>query len=364
MTRSGRPPLSVALLRCTSCRFTAIYFLPFFGALVGGGLGTISWAAFGCLLWFAHSTGTEAVNRLSDRREDGVNRPERTALCEQVGWGRVRIVALAAWALVGILDVGALSVRRSVPLAVLLVLGVVAAVGYSYGLRLGRRGYVSLFVLTFPFGGTFMIGWTLAHPILDAPALRDLVFLAGPLLVVAAASLATLAGVKDLTDVAGDEAAGYHSAWIRFLRTHRAPVVFAVVSAPYLLLVLLLAAGAVPARDWAVLALLPAVLALARCFTRSRSHTEHMAAREVFYLYWLALESVAMWCYAPQAQTVVAAGAAAVWWLLATRYLHWHAGIDRALLAAVRRLLTTWPPPALPASPADVPAGWKGTDGG
>lgn len=325
----------MALLRCTSCRFTAIYFIPFWGAMVIGGLGTVPWAVFGVVLWFAHSTGTEAVNRLSDRVEDEVNRPERTALCRQVGFDRLRTIAIAAWALVAALDLGALAVQRSVTLAVLLVLGVLAALGYSYGPRFGRRHWIALFVLTFPFGGTFFIGWALSHPALDGTVLRDLVVQAFPLLAVGVPSVATLAGIKDLTDIAGDTAAGYHSVWVRYLRTHSRAIVLATVSIPYVPLVLLAAAGAVPARYWAMLALYPVVLVLTRCFTRSRASIEFMATRELFYLYWLALECLAMWCYAPTTQVVVASMLAFAWWIGATRYLHWHPGINRAALVAL-----------------------------
>jgi 4-hydroxybenzoate polyprenyltransferase len=355
MTTPKRSPWPIALLRCTSCRFTAIYFVPFFGALAERGLGTVLWGAFGCLLWFAHSTGTEAVNRLSDRTEDAINRPERTALCERVGFDRLRAVAVLAWAVVGVLDVGALAARRSVTLAVLLLLGAIAAVGYSYGLRLGRRGYVSLFVLTFPFGGTFLIGWALAHPVLDGPATRDLLLLAGPLLLVGGFSIAMLAGVKDMTDVTGDVAAGYRSVWVEFVRTHRGWAVFAVVTWPYLLLAAL--AATVAPRYWPMFALAPVVLVLALCITRSRTASEHMAVRELLYLYWLAMECVGLWCYAPRPETAAAALAAAAWWLFATRFLHWSPGLDRAWLTTLgdlvagRRATVPEPREGLPAAP-------------
>jgi 4-hydroxybenzoate polyprenyltransferase len=328
-----------ALLRCGSCRFAAIYFLPFYGALAGAQNARPRWVMLGVVFWFLHSLGTEVVNRLSDREEDEINRPERTALCRQVGYENLRRVAVGTWAAVAAVDVVFLIIRPSAMLGVLLVLGALASINYSYGLRLARNRYASLVVMTFPFGGTFLIGWALAHGEFDSLAVQDLFFHAGPLLLLGGLSIGTLAGVKDITDVKGDAKIGYRSAWLSLVYDHTAWVALVLACIPSVALGLLVAGRALPVRFLLLFLFLPAVVVLAQCVLRASSDVERLATREFFYHYWIAYIAVAIWLYAPWPGTIVAIALTLAYWVLATQFLHWSNGINKAMVLALRSLI-------------------------
>src|SRR5438309_2973022 len=94
----------LALLRCGSCRFAAFYFLSFYVAILDSGHGGWRWLLFSALIWLLHSLGTELVNRVSDQTEDRINRPERTALCDLIGYSRLRLVSWIIWSVVAAID--------------------------------------------------------------------------------------------------------------------------------------------------------------------------------------------------------------------------------------------------------------------
>jgi 4-hydroxybenzoate polyprenyltransferase len=313
----------VSLLRCTSCRFASFYFIPFLGGLAGAGEGRASWVLPGAIFWLSLSVGTEAVNRLSDRTEDEINRPERTAICHECGFRLILRTAIAAWLVAGGLAVAALVARPGLPLAVLLVLGALSAVGYSYGPKLSRHRYASLVVLTFPFGGTFLIGWAIGHPMTDSAALRDLLLHAGPVAVAGGLSIGALAGIKDLTDVPGDAAVGSRALWVSVIRDHTGRMAVALAAAPFAIMVAFVAGGLLTMRFLALLCLLPLATMVACGAGRAQTPPQLLATRELFYQYWIVLESVAMILYAPQLTTVLGTLAAVVWWVIASRYLHW-----------------------------------------
>ena len=330
------PSRWLAFLRCTSVRFTAYYFLAFYAGLGATAADRPGWIAYGALYWLVHSTVTEAVNRLADRRSDEVNRPERTALCARVGWDRLRLLAVGGYVLLLALGVGWYAAVPTLAVAGLLVLADVLCVNYSYGLRLGRSRFGSLVILAFPFVGSFSGGWMLAHP--DA-GWGDFVSGAGPLLLVGGLALGSLSGAKDLTDMVGDVLKGYRSGWLWLVRGRMPAVGGAVAALPFAALVALVAAGALAPRHLALLALLPAALLLTSGSRLAREPAEQMAVREFFYHYWIAFLAVLVLCHVPSAPSVAVVAAVLVAWRLATTHLHWLPA--RSPAAAVRGWLPT-----------------------
>ncbi len=339
----------VALLRCTSCRFTIFYALPFFAALAGAGQASVGWGMFSLAYWWLHSTGTEAANRLSDRHEDAINRPERTAMCAQLGWGRLRAALVAAWAGVAVLDVFLVVARPSVALAVLLVLSAASALGYSYGPRLARHRAVAPLLLTFHFGGTFITGWVVAHPQTDDTASGGFLREVGPFVVVSCATLLALGGSKDITDVSGDEAIGYRSGWIALVRRHGAWLTWALVMSTFALTAAFVVAGLLPERWLWIVVLLPLAVRLRQCLWTAATPLERAVTRELFYHYWIAYLCVAVLLYAPGPATALAVLVAALLWLIASNTLHWGTGVDRTFVRTVIRLgRRATRPPQLP----------------
>lgn len=343
---NGEPPTGrrggriADYLRCGSSRFAVLYFLPYFAAMSGSGRVSWGWVALGAGYWFLHSMGTELLNRCSDRTEDAINRPERTALCERIGFGRLREVAIVSWIAVVMLDIVFVVLRPSILLAILLLLAGLSAVGYSYGPRLARNRYVAPIVLTFHFGGTFMIGWVLGHPALDESAWRDFGTHALPFFVVSCATLLALGGAKDLTDMVGDQVVGYRSAWLALVRKHESWLTLTLVSSTFVMTSIFVVIGSYPRRFLVLFALAPLALALYRCLRFATSSAERHVTREFFYHYWMAYLVVAVPSYAPDTETFIVVAGSLAYWILTTQFLHWSPGVRLAEVRTAGFLIT------------------------
>ena len=97
--------LLASVLRCGSCRFSAFYFVSFEIALLYGGRTDWSWIPLGFVFWLLHCLAIELLNRYSDRREDQINRPERTQICERIGFDAIKAIAAAAWIVLAVVYV-------------------------------------------------------------------------------------------------------------------------------------------------------------------------------------------------------------------------------------------------------------------
>jgi 4-hydroxybenzoate polyprenyltransferase len=330
-----------ALLRCASCRFAAQYWMCFsVAAGAGGGPRAGWWLAAAAPCWFAFSMGTELLNRLADRTEDRVNRPERTALCRRVGWSRLRVLMAAIFVALAGADLALTLMARDLVLGLLLGLGLLFAVNYSVGLRFKRWRLFSLFVLTFPFAGTFVCGLaTHAAPLDAAGFVAGVVREHGGVLLVGGLFIVTLAGTKDITDLRGDELAGYRSLFAALVQRGRTGLLYAAVMIPFGACLALVAAGALPLRFVLLLVLAPVSLAIALCVARASTAAQRAATREVFHQYWMVFIGATLLLAEPTALTAAVVAAGETYWLLASFTLHWAPGPGRACLAAVAEVL-------------------------
>ena len=179
--------------------------MPFAAGLAAAGQLTAVGMLLAAGFWFVLTLAIEVTNRMSDRVEDAVNRPERTRLCEQVGWRRLALARTALWSLVAAATVGWLVLAPSALLLTLLGLGVAAGVGYSCGPRLARHRAMVFVVLSGTFVGPFALGWAAGATGADWRQLDQFV----PLFWVLTLFISSLAGIEDITDRVGDEAIGY-----------------------------------------------------------------------------------------------------------------------------------------------------------
>lgn len=324
--------LSRLFLQCASCRFSALYFIPFCGGLAAAGELHLANALLGAAFWLLLTLAIEVTNRLADRVEDSVNRPERTRLCASVGWQRLERAEQLLWSLVVASAAAWVALDPSLLLAGLIVLGAAAGGAYSRGPRLARQRLVVFVILGGTFVGPFALGWVTAFP---GP---DLGLLGGfaPLFTVMTLFIASHAGIKDVTDRVGDEAIGYRSAFLQLAERNGTAVLALVVATPYAGLALFAAAGTLPARMLALLALLPLSIALALAVRGAGSDARsQLTVREGLYAFWLAFASAALLTRFPGLPLLAATAAGWAWWLVASRHLHWS---DALRLADLRRI--------------------------
>lgn len=327
----------IALLRITSCRYAAYYFLPFWVPFAEGMGRTppLVAAILATVFWFVFSMGTETANRISDEEEDRINQPERTELCDLVGFGVLKKICVTSWVLSIAAWIATAWIQKNALLGGLLLAAIVAALGYSFGLRAKRMRYVANIFLAMPFVGTFITGWAVGHPHLEraegAPGIGWFLLLTGVFSV-------TVGGVKDITDEKGDATVGYDSIWVS-LRRSKARWSMGYVLSPYAALLALVASGGLPPRFLLLLPFGLFAVALAIWVRRARAPHEEHAVREVNYHYWYGFLTAALVLWHPQLPTVWAAVGAWTYWLLATRYLHWSGGFSRGRLRTLLDLV-------------------------
>jgi 4-hydroxybenzoate polyprenyltransferase len=152
--------------------------------------------------------------------------------------------------------------------------------------------------------------------------------------------MASLIGVKDITDITGDAKIGYRSLWVSIVYNHAAWVIVSLVTGPFLVLALLVLVGALPFRFIALTLFWPVAIAFVRCSALATEASQQQAIREFFYHFWFACQLVGFVLYVPSLPMYVVAAAATTYWLCTSQRLHWSGGIRvwkaRALLALLR----------------------------
>jgi len=329
-----------ALLQCGSCRFGALYYVPFCAGMAAAGTLRPVTALLGAAFWLTLTLAIEVTNRLSDRVEDAINRPERSELCAAVGWTRLARVQLLLWTLAATGAGAWLLLAPNALLALLVVAGVGFGLAYSRGPRLGRHRTLVLVVLSGTFVGPFCLGFAAGDPFGAASTagfaqLGEFV----PLFSVMTLFISSLGGVKDVTDRLGDEAIGYRSAFIELMERHGNAALVALAAVPFGALAAFIAAGLLPTRAVALLAFLPlsAVVALAVRGAHERP-ADQLRVREALYHQWLAFSTATLLVCFPSTELLAASASAWLWWILASRHLHWTAPLRPADLARVAAL--------------------------
>lgn len=321
-------PKLIALLRCGSCRFAAFYFLSFYVAILSSGYGGWKWLVFSALIWLLHSLGTELVNRLSDQVEDRVNRPERTAYCDAIGYKGLKILSVCIWSVVACLDLAWLYFFPNPILAVLLFLAFMAGINYSYGVRFKRKRYLSLFALTFPFAGPFIVGWTVYHPIISSPEnIFELMFKVAPFVVVMGLLIGSIASTKDITDVRGDALIGYLGVAVSLIRRHALFSILGLISIPFFVIIIFTATNLLPYRFLSLLFFMPVSLLGSLCIYTTVEEERLPVVKEAVYQYWFVLLSTSLYLYHPSPETLAVILGTGAYWFIASQYLHWTDGI-------------------------------------
>jgi 4-hydroxybenzoate polyprenyltransferase len=315
------------LLRIGSIRFSAFYFAPFYAAIdaTGGGPGWIPGGAAFCLLM---CLGVELLNRATDRYEDAINNPARTELCRQLGYQDIAVIATVIFAALVPVGLAWLLLCWNVQLFLTQTMVWLVAWNYSFGLRLKARRVAALFALAGTFLLPFLSGWTIHGSLLALPPLA----LYPPLVA------ASLSGAKDITDVAGDLRRGYRSLFVEMLARRSARRLFALVLLPHAALLLGWALGLAPTRALWLLPLAPATALQVLLARAARAPTERRAVRELTYHLWMAAILGTLYLMRPSPRLAVVLAGAALFWVIATRWLHWTRGLDRAQLRELARV--------------------------
>lgn len=314
-----------AFLQCGSCRFSALYFMPFCAGLVAAGHPSLASALLGAGFWIVLTLAIEVTNRLADRTEDAVNRPERTALCEAVGWRRLARLQLLLWALVAAATAGWLALAPNALLALLIAAGAGFGLAYSRGPRLARNRVLVFVVLSGTFVGPFCLGLAAGEPLGGASdASFGQLGRFVPLFWVLTLFISCLAGIKDITDRPGDEAIGYRSAFVQLAERHGTAALATLATIPFAAVAAFVLTGLLPARALGLLLFLPPSIAVGLAVRGAREHAvDQLLVREALYHHWIAFTTATLLVCFPSAFLAGALLATWLWWIAATRWLHW-----------------------------------------
>lgn len=309
-------------LRVGSVRFTGYYFVAFVAGIVHAGGAALPWSVPVALLCIANCLAIELTNRYADRIEDAVNRPERTALCEALEFATIRRIAVWLWVVLAAIYAIWFALDGNPELFAVQIISWLIGWNYSVGLRFKARPYGVFVVLTSTFLLPYLFGWSILAPLSRVP----LGILCVPTFI------ASLSGIKDITDEEGDRLRGYRSRFLALVRGQSAGRLVAVLAAPYLLVVVLIVAGAAPVRLAGFTLLAPGSLLFAILVRNVASSDEAMAVRECMYHFWFVAIALDVWLLQPSIELAACLVAAAAFWIAASRRLHWMPGLQRAHL--------------------------------
>lgn len=271
--------------------------------------------------------GIELLNRWTDQREDRVNNPARTELCDRIGYRDIGILAAMVFVVLAPIGVVWFALWGNVDVLVLQAICWLVALNYSAGLRFKARRFVVLVILGGTFVLPFIVGWVMYAPLSQLP----------PVLLFAPVFVASLAGIKDITDVSGDVARGYKSLFVELLGAGRGRLL-GLLASPYLVLVTMVWARWVPERFLVLLAFAPGSLLFSVLVSRAGTAEEKAAVRETMYHFWFAFLVTTLFLIHPVARLAAVLLFASGFWVVATRWLHWRRGLDAAharMLAAI-----------------------------
>lgn len=326
---------ALGVVRLARLRMLVNKTTPFLVGVVASGHAnnTYLWLGFASLLCF--QAVTSISNCISDRVEDAIDCPERSELCQAIGyhvlWGAV-VAATLIYALIAV----AMAEIHVPPLTIAVgIAGLIVSFAYSF-LRLkthplGPPGLLGAMSAVCLWAGWHGPGATSGFIDIHLNALLSLRLgsvLGGEdaLVIPSVITLwilgGTLCGSKDAPNLAGDAAVGYESVYVKIVKGKRPLArVLAVVSLPYVSVAIWVALGYTPPKLW-ILLLYPVVIAFARALVGVRDPDDGEVVRELGYLYWQLFMSAVLLALYPTAITGVILGGSILWWLASSHWLH------------------------------------------
>ncbi len=324
------PTRVVTLLQVGSIRFTAFYLAAFSTAIAATGHDPVPWLAIAVPLWMVKCLAIELTNRYADRIEDAVNRQERTLLCEQVGYDIIRRAAIGLNALVLAFYLAWFAEWRRPELFAVQLVSWLVMWNYSVGLRFKARRLGVLVALCGTFILPFLCGWMIYGEFksVPLPILAMLVF------------VFSLSGIKDITDVEGDAKRGYRSFFVDVASRRSAARLLLLLGSPYLFIAGLVASGAAEPRFLALVVFAPISLLFASLVRGAREPHERTTVREWTYQFWYVFLMGILWLVQPTVHNALVLGGCTLFWVLATRKLHWAVGLRADQVEDVSRILS------------------------
>ena len=321
--------MMLTLLRIGSVRFSAYYFVSLFTGLHLTGRDSTRWIILAAGASILGCLAIELLNRVTDETEDRINNPLRCLLCDRIGYKRLRSLSVTLFAVVSILGVIVWwKTSGSMAIFVLMCLTILIMYNYSASLRLKQYRWGVLVVLSLPFIFPFLLAWAAYGPLRAFPI--AVLFL--PLFA------ATISGAKDITDIAGDLQRNYHSVFVQLIGspTQHKVRLLVLLLAPHVFLILLVALGLSPVRLLMLIGLLPLSFIYIVLCRHAQTTLQNAVMREWLYQLLFIAECATLFLIAPSARLAAVFAGAIVFWIIASRWLHWRAGLtsDHMFVAA------------------------------
>jgi hypothetical protein len=328
--------MAMALIKLSRPRYLSIQITPFLVGVLANPHKAGFYLPLGVLAVLTWKVIVSIANIISDRAEDVIDHPSRTALVHDVGVPVLKRVLRLACLEYGVLLVLMVLVAGTPADTVALwAFFVVAALAYSFlGVKKQTVGSPALFGAE---SAAFLwVGWHSSSGFLHWTrsihfgALPESVsqFITGDARLIIPTVLllwvfgATLCWSKDVPNLEGDTAVGYRSMYWHIVRgAHPYIRTLAVMSVPYVAIVLLDLRGYSP-PDALVVTVYPLAIGFAAVLTRAKNIKERELVRECGYVYWQLFMSAVLISLFPQLETLAIVAASLLWWFIASRQLH------------------------------------------
>lgn len=326
-----------ATVRLARPRYLSIMVTPFVVAFLASGSDNYAYLALGVVAVILYQAVTSIGNCVSDQVEDRVDYPERTQLCETVTYRGLRsVVILCSAAYLAIVAVMAIVLDIQLDTIGLWVLYLIGTIVYSFArvkthtlgppILLGSLSAALAWTGFWGFHDAF--AWAEDLHLLALPNLELGHLFTGPMTVIAPAILVmwifggSLCGSKDVPNLEGDAAIGYESIYLKVVKGPYALLrVVAVMSLPYVLVLVFVAAGYSQPAPWVLLGY-PLAVAFAAILVRAKEQTERELVRECGYVYWQVFMSLVLLSMDQRGVTAIILAGSLGWWFVNSRSLH------------------------------------------
>jgi len=248
--------------------------------------------ALGILVAMLLTGTTNVFNAWTDRREDAVNLPHRGQMIATLGAG-----TLQGSVVLGYLAVLTAGILAGPTYALLVFLGTLDSIFYSWGPRLKAHPIFSLLSFSGVVALAFISGWVMSEPFAAI----------SPLIILLTYFFFAYGTIKNFPDAPGDKAAGVKTIYTVFSGRKAILIASALLFSPYLLLTLMLVGGQLGLEYLLCYLFVPVLGLIIRKKLGDSTVEQREATHALGYFYQISFFLVTLTVYYARPGTVVAA---------------------------------------------------------
>ncbi|MBI4301401.1 MAG: UbiA family prenyltransferase [Chloroflexi bacterium] len=288
----SRADKGIALLKLARPRSWLLILPMFIFAYASTGELRYSYLALGTGIIALLTAATNLFNTWTDQAEDQINLPHRQVWIDNLGQDTLKWAIALGYLLLILMPP---LVNRS--FAIVIYLGIVLSIFYSWGPRLKARPVFSSLIFSTGVIIPFTAGWVINQPLAKID----------PVFFLLTCFFLTAGGLRNLPDARGDQIAAVKNLFTIFPFTTALKLALGLLLSPYLLLAIFLSLDILPAKYLLCYLFLPFTFIIVTKALRDRTPEQKETTLTFTYSYQLLFLLGTLLIYYPTGITIVAA---------------------------------------------------------